>query len=258
MNVDILSYEPFTSYVSSNSIIRLNGFTFAVINKLAIGHSNSSCTITYENLFDYPFIDLPINTRLNNWDLGSFDKTSLDVDYLEEVERLKKAFIISDSSSLRCKKYRSVVFQAYEYFSFIFFIFDFDDIFSSPSLVESKGFNPILSSSPTNINRLLSFRSLGLELEHCISAKGSNMTFDFDVCGVDPTVGIPVFKHQYYVDGASFGNALFKKDNVYYFFRIKSFPRYREGNVCIVSYDIYQIDLKIKKCCIAECFGITE
>lgn len=259
MNVGSYTYLPFTSFANQDSSVKINGFHFVVMNKLTFGHSNTRYVVNKDTWLEhiYSGYSKEYYQSVSDWDLGIFDKTSTDVGYLEEVARLKRSFNISDTSTLICRKIRTYEKVPLDYIFYDCYVFNFDDIFLVPSFDGSIAILSKLSSSPGAVNLLKEYPLLGLEFEHTLTSFGKSMRTSKDSYSLFTTVGIPVIKYEYSTDGASFCNALFKKDGIYYYFRIKGFPRFIEGSNCLVAYDIYKIEVN-NKCCLAECFGITE
>lgn len=214
--------------------------------------------------FDFPRYKYD---SFNEWIIGTYDKNSNDLEYLEEVKKLKFTFNISENSTLWCQKIHTYEYKNYNYYFYDVFIFNFDDIFQTPFSLERKSFYiNDLDSYPQGTNYYLdSFNLLDLLPEHTTPIKNKSLRLSLNFFTDKEVVGIPVIKKilnddgAFSIYGASFSNAMFLKDGIYYYFRINDIPRLSgDKTTALVSYEVHKIELKKILCCLAECFGITE
>ncbi len=264
-NVDLETMDGFKPYLRSHDLFKIAGFYFLNINPLIGDNENY-----WGDIIDWDYFKIvgrkifnayvDPKTGLYAGVLDSYDKNSNNPEYLEELSRLKSKFKLLDiDSQCRCLKYNyTYKNEGYNagYAEKIIYIFYFDDIFV-PTTTEVKGFKiSNVSSTVGWTYPLLDFLQFGLDSDVYI-----NSLYKVDSSyGRAPAVGIPLKKSIYgVVDGVSFTNGLFFKDNIFYFFRINAYPREHVEifNLIVVSYDVFVIPM-LKKCCIAECFGITE
>lgn len=270
MNVDFYTFSPFDVFVKSHTVIKINGFYFLVLNKLALGKTNYYGDVINLDYFSTngisPFSRYQYDS-FDEWKIGSYDKNSNDLEYLEQVKKLKANFNISENSNLWCQKFHTYEYKNYNYYFYDVFVFNFDDIFQTPFSLESKSFYiNDLDSYPQGTNYYLdSFNLLGLLPEHSTPIRNKSMRLSLNVFSNHVFVGIPIVKRFYNqygdfdVSGASFSNAMFLKDGIYYYFRINNIPRLSEDKTtALVSYEVHKIELKKISCCLFDLFNKTN
>jgi hypothetical protein len=268
MNIDILGLNPFTSSVLSHKVLKIKGFSFLIVNPLALGQKDP-----YGEIYTYDYFNTGIRNlgrktarqSLENYFLGYFDINSTNEEYLSEVNKLKNTFNVRINSLFKCRKYRFIHTVNYEDYPFEIFMFQFDDIFDTFEIYTRSFYVSNLDAGMGYYRPFDNVPAYSLDSTHRFYDDQRNGYYQFrffeNAIIPEPYIGIPVYKNfdTNNVYGVSFGFELFFKDDIYYLFALSKIPRMdSQGVNAIVVYDLYKIELKKILCCLAECFGITE
>lgn len=251
----VIGYSPttFENGVFIGGVINLKGFSFLVIHPKTIGkyHSAFSDPINWDFYQDREIPDLPRDPYrdLSYYHMGKYTITSTDEDYQKEVLKLKSTFKIFDESlEFKAYKIRFAIYGHNElgfnsWKTYVRFVFDFDEIFTS---YESYSFGGRIGSRYTH------YYDVALQdiYKYDLHVKDMKRLFN--------SYSIAFYKDQFGTNWHFYTyNQLYFKDNKYYFFRNVALPTVREDFTVVVPYQLYIIDVT-PLCCLMECFGITE
>lgn len=218
----------------------MGGFYFSVVNP------DYEQTINYNKDTFNPFYLYPDVYS----DVTSYDISSTDFSYLEEVGRLKKTFNTSPSSTFNARGFvRKAGTLLNPTFKYIY-VFDFNDVFnhsfdSMASWVESPTF--IYSSAFVNYQKNIT--------DVVIGGNGLKPVFEFG-CMYSPVVYYNFNLDKNY--HTSIGIYLFEYETHFSLL----VPSQANGSIVdgksrlSVSFNHYKI-IKNSLCCLAQCFGIT-
>lgn len=246
-----------------SGVVKIKGITFILKNNMFLGQN---FYLSDKIVIDNDFFEDTSTGLVFQWApyipkyIDSYhDLQSNDIDYHIEVKKLKDIFVCNPLSTFKACKVNAVYPKkipgtlATEPIIYPVYIFDFEDIF-----------NPISSYSHSpgmwRYSRYFeNYQRLGFYDEYF-----NNSNFDYLSCLISGShynnsnfsnpndqLGTPIGNGNIVNNRSEF--LIF--DNSYYIFKPNKFPIF-DGTRALLSWDVYKIPFK--KCCIAECFGITE
>lgn len=252
-----------------SAMIKISGFTFVLKNNMFLGHrfyfgstdSDNSPIVTERSYYMQNILrqfSKPYEPLIDSF----HDFTSLDVDYLKEVEKIKSIFLVNPNATFKAFKlcgnvnngtWIDPIYTPYQYFAF-----DFEDIFLSDEIYSFASSYWNASAYPDNtvnhwfdtyFNELgkldFDFRKNIIEGSHYHSSNASVFS-DF--------LGIPIDEDLVITARSS----AFLVDDIVYVFKINNFPVFNSSKTRVLfSWNVYKIPIK-RLCCLAQCFGITE
>ncbi len=260
MGID--GHNGFETYINSHSTLKINGFWFVVISPLALNKQGyyTNQLINWDMFKDTEFHDLPKYNfhSFSEYNQGEFNIDSLDVDYQNEVARLKSTFSINPNATFRAYKITSYEYIAYDINFYTIFIFDFDDLFIVPDNTIFSSFTLTTLWLDMGFNYpLVNVPEYSLVESDIVPAGYKYLDSTLNLFSNKFSITIPVVGSTYdRAYGAQSWHGFFKKNGVLYFFRNTHLPVLSiDKSKMTVRYDVYILK---NKCCLAQCFGITN
>jgi hypothetical protein len=246
-----------------SGFVKIKGLTFILKNNMFLGHNfYSSDRVVLENdFYEFMYHGMRFHDEPNYPPFvdSYHDLTSSDIYYHKEVEKLKSIFSYNPLATFKACKINGVTLKkiigtySYNYIPYVSYVFDFEDIFIP---ISSYSHSPNMSrynSSFENYQRLGFFDNYfnNLNFDYLSSLVAGSHYQDENVSFPLDNLGIPLGADNIFNTRSEF--LIF--DNIYYIFKPFEFPVFN-GSRGSLSWNVYKIDFK--KCCLAECFGITE
>lgn len=249
--------------------LKIKGFTFVLKNNMFLGQpfyfgatdSENSPVVTERSFYmksqrrDFSKPEIPFIDSIH-------DLTSTDIDYINEVRKLKTTFSTNPNATFKAYRINGNInigtLTHPEYFPYQSFSFDFEDIFLTDEIHTFTSSYWNASSYPDNTanhwfdryfvelgNLNFDFQTNIIEGDHYRSANASNFS-DY--------LGTPIGDDLVVTARSS----AFLVDDIVYVFKIDNFPLFNSPKTAVAfSWNVYKIPIK-RLCCLAQCFGITE